>query len=259
MVHKYDCFPKIISYDDNQYEIVMTYCGLTLKKIPNLKSILYKIGYENILKQISKISDYLDENFIQHFDLSKSNICILDNKIYIIDFVCNNLEKRYFSHGENYKRMKSVIDIELNKDTKLYYNIFDQRFACLERYFDRKFTVTYLKQYSEEILLDDTCIKNVIEIMKNNITHFKKNKKSYIILFTGNIKNNKFMLKLDNKLKFVYDKNLFCITNKIEKYIKKENKTKYIIFFDYKNNLFENKKFNINSIFFINYKYSNKY
>ena len=124
-LEKYKTFPKIISIDKENHSFIMAYCGPTLKTLINKNRLitkLLKISYNNLVNQITKISNYLDDNFIQHYDLCQNNICFYRKKIYIIDFVCNNKDRIFFLKGENYKKIKNIFDIILEK-TDIEYKI----------------------------------------------------------------------------------------------------------------------------------------
>ena len=107
----YGHFPKIIDTDEKTYSFKMTYCGKSLSELHKSGSYEIVDSITDLEEQIIKISDILDKCFIQHYDLGFSNICILHNKIFIIDFVCNNISKDNFIEGQNLKRIQGIFNI----------------------------------------------------------------------------------------------------------------------------------------------------
>lgn len=115
-LEKYSHFPKILDIDENKKSIKMRYCGKSLKELKNSTKHNILENISNLDEQIIKISNILDSHYIQHYDLSYNNICILDNKIFIIDFVCNNINDDDFIKGFNYNRIKRLFkEFKYNK------------------------------------------------------------------------------------------------------------------------------------------------
>jgi predicted Ser/Thr protein kinase len=72
-------FPRLLSYNDDELKLTLSYCGVSLDKTSNvsirdrdncIKNILYNIKNNNINK----------------IDLKRDNICIMDNYVYLIDY-----------------------------------------------------------------------------------------------------------------------------------------------------------------------------
>ena len=83
-LYKYDNFPKILGWDTQTLTIYMTYCGSEInnRNIP-----------ENYIHQFHIIKDIFLKEGLSNNDILERNICVLGEKIYVIDFgLCNNLE-----------------------------------------------------------------------------------------------------------------------------------------------------------------------
>lgn len=103
-------FPQIVSSDPNNYSIEESYCGDTIKNLKNQNSLKIPSNWE---QQIQEIVDSLNKNNIYHNDIAISNICILDNIIYLIDFgCCQPLDLKL---KQNYDGRDNLIDL-----TKLF-------------------------------------------------------------------------------------------------------------------------------------------
>lgn len=78
----YSHFPQLIAFDTQRLTIYMTYCGceLSSSNIP-----------ENWLEQFKEIKHVLETMKVNSNDMLIRNTCILDNKIYIIDFGLDNI------------------------------------------------------------------------------------------------------------------------------------------------------------------------
>lgn len=70
-------FPKLISFDKDNKNIIMTYCGKTIYKGNLPKN--WKIQVNNILNT-------LKEKMIAYSDFHLKNICVKGCTIYLIDF-----------------------------------------------------------------------------------------------------------------------------------------------------------------------------
>ena len=79
---KYIYFPKLLAYDSNKLVIYMTYCGelINYNNCPN--------DWKNQYIEISEIIK--NEKTITTFDINSKNICILNEKIHLIDFGTKN-------------------------------------------------------------------------------------------------------------------------------------------------------------------------
>ena len=88
----YEHSPNIIKYDDEKCIIIMEYVGVSLAE-------LYKSTKERrkYTKQIIKAKDLLEKKYgIFQNDLRWKNTCLLDGKIYFVDWARaskNNIEK----------------------------------------------------------------------------------------------------------------------------------------------------------------------
>ena len=106
---KYDHFPKIISENPKIFYFSMTYCGKNISSLKQNKKL--KIP-KNWKEQIVKINEALVKENIYNNDISLNNICILDNKIYLIDFgCCQPLDLKL---KQNYDNRNNLIDL-INK------------------------------------------------------------------------------------------------------------------------------------------------
>lgn len=97
----YNTFPKLIAYDSYNLVIYMSYCGgmLTPKNLPK--------DWRN---QLEKIKEYLYEADVNSNDMILRNTCVLDGRIYIIDFGMNSIYKKDVAHSIRnlYHRMSSL-------------------------------------------------------------------------------------------------------------------------------------------------------
>lgn len=116
-LENYSHFPKILDIDENKKTIKMTYCGLTLQELKDSKKYKVVQDIKNLDEQIIEISNILDSCYIQHYDLCYNNICVLDNKIFVIDFVCSNKTDDDFIKGYNFNKIKKLFD-EFKSNTK---------------------------------------------------------------------------------------------------------------------------------------------
>lgn len=57
---------------------------------------------------------------IQHYDVCANNLCMKDNTLYLIDFVCYNKNNKHFIEGQVYKDILYCINRILNKDNSNY-------------------------------------------------------------------------------------------------------------------------------------------
>lgn len=77
ILDKYKHFPKIIKSTKQDFSIYMTYCGdrISSNNIP-----------DNWEQQVQYITKSINETNIVHGDINPGNICVYENKIYLIDF-----------------------------------------------------------------------------------------------------------------------------------------------------------------------------
>jgi hypothetical protein len=83
-LYKYDNFPKILGWDSRTLTIYMTYCGkeINSKNIP-----------DNYLEQYTIIKNVFLKEKLSNNDILERNMCVLGDKINIIDFgLCNDFE-----------------------------------------------------------------------------------------------------------------------------------------------------------------------
>ena len=76
-LEKYDRFPKIIRSDPKEFILYLTYCGenINLRNIPT-----------DWNRHINEIRKCLEETDIVNGDINEKNLCVMDNRIYLIDF-----------------------------------------------------------------------------------------------------------------------------------------------------------------------------
>lgn len=117
---KYKNFPKIINVDQTSNTITMTYCGVTLRdlSVTNKRSI--RRNYKKLIADAKLIDMYLSKEKIQHYDVCANNLCMKDNTLYLIDFVCYNKNNKHFIEGQVYKDILYCINRILNKDNSNY-------------------------------------------------------------------------------------------------------------------------------------------
>jgi len=108
---KYEHFPKIISENPKDYSFSMTYCGKNLSSLRSKKGRKVKVP-KDWKDQVIKINEALVKENIYNTDIALTNICILDNKIYLIDFgCCQPLDLKL---KQNYDNRNNLIDL-INK------------------------------------------------------------------------------------------------------------------------------------------------
>lgn len=107
-----DHFPKIIHKNNSEMSYLMSYCGDSFNKMKKkyskdkIKSLIPK----NWEEQIKLISNTLDNENIYHNDICGNNICLKDNKIYLIDFVCTQpLNEKIQNNRTNYNDLHKFI------------------------------------------------------------------------------------------------------------------------------------------------------
>lgn len=80
----YKNFPRLISFDKNNFTITIENCGLSLHKIRQVTNPQFSII--NLDEQINNICYGLKKNNITYLDLDPQNICFKNNSIFLIDF-----------------------------------------------------------------------------------------------------------------------------------------------------------------------------
>jgi len=81
---KYDNFPKLISYDKNNFTITIENCGQSLHKLRQHDRS--KFVLPDLDEQVNNICQALKIESITHLDLDPQNICYKNNTIFLIDF-----------------------------------------------------------------------------------------------------------------------------------------------------------------------------
>ena len=105
-LNKYPHFPKILCFDPKRYIIYMTYCGEPINN-NNCPFDWYN--------QFLNISEIMKKENTTSSDIIDRNICILNNKIHIIDFGLSNefSESIEVSISKLYKILKKYGDKKL--------------------------------------------------------------------------------------------------------------------------------------------------
>jgi len=83
ILSKENFVPKLLEYNDKNFEITMTYCGENINSI-NLP--------KNWKRQIKKIQKVLNQQDFVQADIELHNICVLNKKIFLIDFGSNRFK-----------------------------------------------------------------------------------------------------------------------------------------------------------------------
>ena len=123
LIDKYIYFPTLFSYDLNKATLLLSYVGnnvLNTDKIPN--------DWKTQLKDIYTI---LKEHDIYHNDIFGGNICILDNRIYLIDFGQTssntpnypwfNLSLKFINNSDTiYEMFEKILNAGINIIASLY-------------------------------------------------------------------------------------------------------------------------------------------
>ena len=117
ILDKYQCFPKLLKIDWDNYTIYMSYVGKSIKE-----SKKYEIP-KNIISQIMTIEAILKKENIHHNDLSLSHLMIYNGIVYLIDF-----EKVFINRKDTPKsyRLSSFKNIYLSDiiiDLKKYLSV----------------------------------------------------------------------------------------------------------------------------------------
>jgi hypothetical protein len=99
-------FPQVVSSDSSTDTIEETYCGDTLKILESINQLIIP---KNWKQQIEEIANSLNKNNIYHNDIANTNICILDDIIYLIDFGC--CQPLDIKLEQNYDGRNNLIDL----------------------------------------------------------------------------------------------------------------------------------------------------
>jgi hypothetical protein len=104
----YKHFPKLIAYNQNSLTIYMTYCGDSVTPL--------NLPY-NWKQQLENIKSELYTADVNSNDMILRNTCILNNKIYIIDFGMHSLFKKDVAQSmvNLYNRMYMIESKRKNK------------------------------------------------------------------------------------------------------------------------------------------------
>ena len=95
-------FPKIILYNDNELLLKLSFCGSSIDNLSFINVCDKEIYIENILLNIKN-------NNLNYIDLQERNICIKNEKIYLIDFEKVNFNKP-FNYISNSHHFNFIID-----------------------------------------------------------------------------------------------------------------------------------------------------
>jgi predicted Ser/Thr protein kinase len=77
-------FPKLLNFDSINFTITLENCGMSLHKLRHIDNS--PIHIENLSTQVDNICEGLKINNITYLDLDPQNICLKDNRIFLIDF-----------------------------------------------------------------------------------------------------------------------------------------------------------------------------
>ena len=95
-------FPKIISYNDAELILKLSFCGSSIDNLSSVNVPNKVIYIDNILLNIKN-------NNFNYIDLRESNVCIMNEKIYLIDFEKVNFNEP-FNYISNYHHFNFIID-----------------------------------------------------------------------------------------------------------------------------------------------------
>lgn len=84
-LNEYNHFPKLINKDDKNKIIYMSYCGNTIYELSKQNKLKIPDDWE---KQVNEINNSLVKENIYNNDICRTNICIDNGIIYMIDFGC---------------------------------------------------------------------------------------------------------------------------------------------------------------------------
>ena len=126
LIDKYIYFPTLFSYDLSKRTLLLSYVGNNVSNTDNIPN-----DWKTQLKDIYTI---LQEHDIYHNDIFKGNICILDNRIYLIDFGQTssntpnypwfNLSLTFINNSDTiYEMFEKILNAGLNIIASLYIHI----------------------------------------------------------------------------------------------------------------------------------------
>lgn len=95
-------FPRIISYNDTELILKLSFCGSSINNLSLVNVHNKEIYIENILLNIKN-------NNFNYIDLQEQNVCIMNEKIYLIDFEKVNFNEP-FNYISNYHHFNFIID-----------------------------------------------------------------------------------------------------------------------------------------------------
>lgn len=107
LLYKENHFPIILSINDSTCSLYMSDCGseLSRKNIP-----------KNWNNQLTQICNSLKKYNIHHNDMIKSNFCVINNTLYLIDFGWSTIGEQDFPHHH--------ISIDTMNNENKYYTAF---------------------------------------------------------------------------------------------------------------------------------------
>ena len=132
MMKNYNYYPKILNKNPNELKIEMENCGdlLSIKSLPeNWEDQFNEIRKSFIEKQIY----ILDLRFMPHTPLIVNNVCLKNNKIYLVDLVMFRTRNTEFINNKFDNLIKQI---------KMYKNILNNKICgyfiifCLHIYFE---------------------------------------------------------------------------------------------------------------------------
>lgn len=119
LLGKYDNFPKLISYDKNNFTITIENCGQSLHKLRQNGGS--EIIVSDLDGQVNNICQALHNNNITYLDLDPQNICYKDHTIFLIDFdkaVVNKKSKSKFLESMYLDFTRNVSEESFKKTLK---------------------------------------------------------------------------------------------------------------------------------------------
>tara|TARA_B100000035_G_C21018918_1_gene563210 strand:- start:482 stop:1075 length:594 start_codon:yes stop_codon:yes gene_type:complete len=115
----FTCFPELISNNENQLQIITSYCGdlVNLYNLPdNWKEQINYLRHFFLIKKIL----ILDIRFMPHTPYVINNLCIRKDKIYLVDLTLyNEKDEKYINNYFD----NLILNIELrlrNRDNMLF-------------------------------------------------------------------------------------------------------------------------------------------
>lgn len=232
-------FPKIVDIDDDTNTFVMTYCGTPLNKLSEPK---YKYIPTDWYQQVQEISSELDKNDIYHNDIALSNVCINNNIIFMIDFVCTrSLGQKPINDRNNINDLTNLFTKKLK--CKISYPIIDKTVCNVpkiglaistfsepntdkERYLIIKQSLDSLQEYLKKtklniyvVIVVDGLIPDVHKKLLNNYKFNIENKTENGGV--SKVKNTGIRLLLEQKidLGFLCDDDILYKNDCLEQYI----------------------------------------